>query len=86
VTARSNWGLPFVCNKSAMGGWGLAEEHRQRAVRIAVIADIAVIARDRKTHRRGRRCHTSLDGRIPLNYTPIEAEPLKSTPNWDDLG
>src|SRR5450432_3240213 len=25
VTARSNWGLVFVCNKSAMGGWGLAE-------------------------------------------------------------
>ena len=32
-----------------MGGGVLAEGRRQRAVRIAVIADIAVIARDRKS-------------------------------------
>ena len=34
VTARSNWGLAFVFNRSVMGGWGLAERRRQRGAEI----------------------------------------------------
>jgi hypothetical protein len=45
VTVRSNWGSAFVFNKTSMGGGSMAEGRRQRAARIAVIADIA---RDRK--------------------------------------
>jgi hypothetical protein len=29
-TGLSNWGLAFVCNKTLMGGGGLAEGRRQR--------------------------------------------------------
>jgi hypothetical protein len=39
MTVLSKGTLVFVCNKSAMGGWGLAEGHRQRATEeIAKIA------------------------------------------------
>jgi hypothetical protein len=40
----------FVCNKSAMGGGGLAEGHRQRAAEIARIADIAEIGKPNPYH------------------------------------
>jgi len=33
VTARSNGTLAFVFNKTSMGGWGLAEGHKQRVAR-----------------------------------------------------
>jgi hypothetical protein len=33
VTARSNLGSPFVCNKTSTPGWGLAEGRRQRAAK-----------------------------------------------------
>jgi hypothetical protein len=46
VTARSNWGLMFVINKTPMGGGGLAEGRRQKAAR--EIAKIAMIAKNRR--------------------------------------
>jgi hypothetical protein len=46
LTVLSNGISSFVCNKSAMGGGGLAEGHRQRAVgKIANTAKIAGIAK-----------------------------------------
>src|SRR6201986_3956955 len=39
VTARSKCSLVFVCNKTSMGGVGLAEGHRQRATRIGTSGD-----------------------------------------------
>jgi hypothetical protein len=33
-----------------------------------------------------RSGHSVIGTPKPLNYTPIEAESLKSTPIWDDLG
>ena len=45
----SNCTLAFVFNKALWGVGGLAEERRQWAARIAVIAVIAVIVRDRKS-------------------------------------
>jgi hypothetical protein len=34
VTARSNYSLMFVCNKTSMPGGGLAERRRQKATKI----------------------------------------------------
>jgi hypothetical protein len=48
VTARSNWGLAFVFNKTLMGGGALAEGRRQKGVKRS--GDLVIgTSGDRKT-------------------------------------
>jgi len=48
MTGLSNWGSLFVCNKTCMGGGGLAEGCRQRATEVG-FANL-----DRSAHGYGR--------------------------------
>jgi hypothetical protein len=69
-TVLSNWGWAFVFNKSAMPGGLLAEERRQRDVRIAEIAESG----------KGETCEPYANLGCPGMMS------LKPTPIWDGYG